>query len=524
MPQTLFAFESETARAALTALYLLGYGIVLYSTFLIDHFDLFGLRQVFLRAMGRAYTEKRFATPTLYRLIRHPLYVGWIITFWADADLQRRAPAVRGGDDRRTSWSRSRSRSATSPRSSASRTGAGARARPRSCRASAARRLALEERRRRGALMRAPPTRRGAELERFEQQDARRAERRRARAHDVDRPPHGAVRRHEPDAAGDERREIAAEAGLDERYVREWLGAMVTGGVVEYEPGDATYALPPRARRAAHARGAARQPGRDAASGSPCSARSRTRSSSASSAAAACRTRRTRASTRVMAEESDQTVVAALVEQRRCRSCRGLREALARGIDVLDVGCGSGRALNRLAAAFPRSRFTGYDISAEAIEAARARGARARRSRTCASRSATPPSSGARPSFDLRHRVRRDPRPGPTRPGAARDRAQRCGRTACSCMQDIAGDQPPARGRRASRSRPSSTRLVPALHDRLARRGRHGPRRDVGRRARAAHAGARPASAGSSVRELPHDRSTCTSSRASDRRAARCSS
>ncbi len=83
LPQTLFAIENETARAAVTGVYLLGYGIVLYSTFLIDHFDLFGLRQVFLRAIGRSYTEKRFATPTLYKLIRHPLYVGWMITFWA---------------------------------------------------------------------------------------------------------------------------------------------------------------------------------------------------------------------------------------------------------------------------------------------------------------------------------------------------------------------------------------------------------------------------------------------------------
>jgi methanethiol S-methyltransferase len=83
MPQVVFGFESVGARAALVGLNLLGYGIVLYSTFLIDHFDLFGLRQVFLRAIGRTYTEKRFATPTLYRLIRHPIYVGWILAFWA---------------------------------------------------------------------------------------------------------------------------------------------------------------------------------------------------------------------------------------------------------------------------------------------------------------------------------------------------------------------------------------------------------------------------------------------------------
>jgi protein-S-isoprenylcysteine O-methyltransferase Ste14 len=54
---------------------------VLITTFLIDHFDLFGLRQVYLAWRGRPYTEKRFVTPGPYRYIRHPLYVGWIVAF-----------------------------------------------------------------------------------------------------------------------------------------------------------------------------------------------------------------------------------------------------------------------------------------------------------------------------------------------------------------------------------------------------------------------------------------------------------
>lgn len=83
MPTPLFELESGIARNAVLAIYLAGYGIVLYSTFLIDHFDLFGLRQVVLRAMGQSYTEKRFATPALYKLIRHPIYVGWFVAFWA---------------------------------------------------------------------------------------------------------------------------------------------------------------------------------------------------------------------------------------------------------------------------------------------------------------------------------------------------------------------------------------------------------------------------------------------------------
>jgi protein-S-isoprenylcysteine O-methyltransferase Ste14 len=70
------------AAVALQAGALVGFGIVLYTTFLIDHFDLFGLRQVFLAWRGRSYTEKRFVTPQLYRFVRHPLYVGWMIAFW----------------------------------------------------------------------------------------------------------------------------------------------------------------------------------------------------------------------------------------------------------------------------------------------------------------------------------------------------------------------------------------------------------------------------------------------------------
>jgi protein-S-isoprenylcysteine O-methyltransferase Ste14 len=81
-------WRAEGALAvALQAGSLLGFGIVLYTTFLIDHFDLFGLRQVFLAWRSRPYTEKRFVTPSLYRFIRHPLYVGWGIAFWSTPTL-----------------------------------------------------------------------------------------------------------------------------------------------------------------------------------------------------------------------------------------------------------------------------------------------------------------------------------------------------------------------------------------------------------------------------------------------------
>lgn len=73
----------RAARAALFALYAAGWVVVLATTFLINHFDLFGLRQVWLACRGVAYTPLRFGTPGLYGLVRHPLYVGWFIVFWA---------------------------------------------------------------------------------------------------------------------------------------------------------------------------------------------------------------------------------------------------------------------------------------------------------------------------------------------------------------------------------------------------------------------------------------------------------
>jgi len=75
--------ESASARAILYAIYGIGLVTVLIATFLINHFDLFGLRQVWLNLIGRPYTSLPFKTPGLYRYVRHPLYVGWLLSFWA---------------------------------------------------------------------------------------------------------------------------------------------------------------------------------------------------------------------------------------------------------------------------------------------------------------------------------------------------------------------------------------------------------------------------------------------------------
>lgn len=75
--------EGRALRLVLHALCVSGWLLVLGSTFLINHFDLFGLRQVYLFLLGREYTQPPFGTPVLYRHVRHPLYLGWLFAFWA---------------------------------------------------------------------------------------------------------------------------------------------------------------------------------------------------------------------------------------------------------------------------------------------------------------------------------------------------------------------------------------------------------------------------------------------------------
>ena len=163
--------------------------------------------------------------------------------------------------------------------------------------------------------------------------------------------------------------EIASGAKLQERYVREWLGAMVVGGIVTYDPFRKTYRLPPE-----HAACLTRAAGPDNLAnlaqliavlgnvdegivqsfrdggGVPYSSFSRFQE--------------------IMAEDSAQVYGATLIGS-TLPIVPGLVERLERGITAADIGCGHGVAPNLMARAFPNSRFVGYDLSEEGIAAAR---------------------------------------------------------------------------------------------------------------------------------------------------------
>jgi 2-polyprenyl-3-methyl-5-hydroxy-6-metoxy-1,4-benzoquinol methylase len=165
-------------------------------------------------------------------------------------------------------------------------------------------------------------------------------------------------------------RQIAEQAGLNERYVREWLGAMVTAGFVEHDPESETYVLPqehaPWLTRAAGSENIAKTAQWIAVLASV--EDQITRCFQNGGGVEYSQYHRFH---EVMAEESGETVVAALFEHILPLD-PSLPDRLKQGIDVLDVGCGSGRAMNLLAGAFPASRFTGFDLCPDAVEVAQA--------------------------------------------------------------------------------------------------------------------------------------------------------
>lgn len=87
MTDVVWEVENPAGRLVLHLLFWLGWAQVLLSSFMIDHFDLFGLRQVYLRLRGEEYTPVPFKTPALYKFVRHPLMLGLLIAFWATPDM-----------------------------------------------------------------------------------------------------------------------------------------------------------------------------------------------------------------------------------------------------------------------------------------------------------------------------------------------------------------------------------------------------------------------------------------------------
>ena len=169
-----------------------------------------------------------------------------------------------------------------------------------------------------------------------------------------------------PPATSDE---IATKTGLNERYVREWLGALATAGVVHVDPGTNQYVLPSE-----HAAFLTRVA---AADNLAVFAQYIAILGAVEDEIVECfrkgggvpyeKFRRFHA---VMAEDSGQSVLSSL-ESHILPLVPGLAERLSRGLRVLDVGCGSGRIMNRLAELYPRSQFVGIDLSPKAIGAAR---------------------------------------------------------------------------------------------------------------------------------------------------------
>jgi SAM-dependent methyltransferase len=164
--------------------------------------------------------------------------------------------------------------------------------------------------------------------------------------------------------------DIAAAAGKNERYVREWLGAMVVGGIVECDESGTLFTLPVE-----HAACITRDAGADNmavfAQYIPLLGGIEDRIVDCFENGGGVHYHEYGRFHEVMAEDSGQSVLPALIDS-ILPLAPGVRESLERGADVLDVGCGRGRALNLLARNFPNSRFVGYDLCEDALQAGRA--------------------------------------------------------------------------------------------------------------------------------------------------------
>jgi SAM-dependent methyltransferase len=163
--------------------------------------------------------------------------------------------------------------------------------------------------------------------------------------------------------------EIADAAGLNERYVREWLGAMVTGRVVDYDPGERTYRLP-----AEHAASLTRAAGPDniaaIAPYLPLMGSVETKVVECFRHGGGVPYSAYPGLQEQLDNESRPVFDATLIDK-TLPVVPGLVERLEAGIDVADVGCGSGHAINLMAQAFPRSRFIGFDFAEDGVQRGR---------------------------------------------------------------------------------------------------------------------------------------------------------
>ncbi|HSB57626.1 MAG TPA: class I SAM-dependent methyltransferase, partial [Nitrosopumilaceae archaeon] len=162
--------------------------------------------------------------------------------------------------------------------------------------------------------------------------------------------------------------EIAIKAGLNERYVREWLGALVTSKIVDYKPGSALYSI--TKEKAAFLTQDGIYNFASSMQFIPVLAYVEDEIVNCFENGGGVPYESFHRFHEVMAEESEQTVLSALIDK-ILPIVPNLVDKMRSGIRVLDLGCGSGRAINLMAKTFPKSHFYGYDISEEAIQNAK---------------------------------------------------------------------------------------------------------------------------------------------------------